>query len=156
MSDKKIDLPTPNNAKQYAELIVNLAKEKSHVDLDYSPSSLHDVESIIDEFRKEGQSSDQMVSTLFSFGCYLGEVFIKNIGGLWMESDKTQMKGLTGSSLVVELPDGSIINPVGKVFKRMDHGEEDSIPYFYQVFASRVLATESSLSKQKKWWEFWK
>jgi hypothetical protein len=156
MPNKKIDSPTPENAKEYADLIVKIAKKNSNVDLDYSPSSLIDVDEIIEGFRQDGQSSDQIYQSLFSFGCYVGEVFIRNAGGTWRESEKTQMKGAAGSPLVVELTNGSIVNPVGKVIKRMDNGEVDSIPYFYEVFASETIDSNVSIQKKKKGWEFWK
>ena len=75
MPNKKIDAPTAENAKEYADLIVKIAKKNSNVDLDYSPSSLIDVDKIIEGFRQDDQSSDQIYHTLFSFGCYVGEVF---------------------------------------------------------------------------------
>jgi len=152
---KKVDAPTPVNAKDYAEIIVESAKKISKIDLDYSPASLIDVDEIIEGFRKEGQSIEQVYQTLFHFGCYVGEVFIKNVGGYWKESDKTKMKGVAGSPIVVELESKSIVNPVGKVMKRMEHGEEDSICYFYEVFASRALNTTVSIPKRKKGWRFW-
>jgi hypothetical protein len=37
--------------------------------------------------------------------------------------------------MVFELYDGSSCNPLGKVWKRLTNGEEDSLAYFYKVFA---------------------
>jgi hypothetical protein len=52
---KKKDFnPTPENAKEYADIIVDTAKNVSNKNLDYSPASLIDVDEIIEGFRKDG------------------------------------------------------------------------------------------------------
>jgi hypothetical protein len=94
--------------------------------------------------------------TLFHFGCYVGEVFIRNVGGVWKETEKTKMKDVAGSPLVIELFTKSIVNPIGKVYKRMDQGEVDSLRHFYEVFASQALNKTISIQKKKKGWNFWK
>ena len=38
---------------------------------------------------------------------------------------------------VIELPSGTFANPIGKAFKRVDLGETENLPYFYQVFTNR-------------------
>ncbi len=45
------------------------------------------------------------------------------------------MRGLGGCFIVLQLPNSNICNPVGKVFKRLELGEGESVRYFYQVFA---------------------
>lgn len=154
MNNEKNKAPTPENAKEYAVTIVQIAKNNSNIVLDYSPRSLFDVDKIIDSFRKEGQSSDKISGTLFCFGCYVGEIIIKNIGGKWKKSDETPMKDVSGSPIVVELPNGSIVNPVGKVKKRMDNGSVDALPFFYEVFASQFFGKEISIMQDKKLWKF--
>jgi hypothetical protein len=73
-------------------------------------------------------------ATLFAFGCYVGEVIVRNFGGKWRKEEETPMRGLGGCFIVLELPNGKICNPVGKVFKRLELGEGESVRYFYQVF----------------------
>ena len=156
MSSRQSIPPTPENAHIYADFIVQQAAEISRVHLDYSPDSLTQVDEIIEGFRQEGQTSESIDATLFSFGCYVGEVFVRNAGGAWKNTDETPMKGVAGSPIVVELPNGTICNPVGKVFKRLENGRENYLPYFYQVFASQESESEDTISKNKKWWQFWK
>jgi hypothetical protein len=127
---------TPENARVYAEFIARKAAEISGAHLDFSPGSLAEVDAIVEGFRKDGETAESIGATLFSFGCYVGEVFVRNSGGAWKNADGTPMKGFSGSPIVVELPNGSICNPVGKVFKRLQRGKEDSLTYFYQAFAS--------------------
>jgi hypothetical protein len=42
--------------------------------------------------------------------------------------------GLGDSSIMlVDLPNGSTWNPIGKAFKLLENGQEDSVAYFYHV-----------------------
>jgi hypothetical protein len=156
MSSQPNGPPTAENAHLHADFIAKSAKDISGADLDYSPESLEQVDEIIEGFRQEGQSSESISGTLFFFGCYVGEVFVRNVGAVWRNSEETPMKGVAGSPIVVELPGGSICNPVGKVFKRLENGREDYLPYFYQVFAAQARGSEGTPVRNKKWWQFWK
>jgi hypothetical protein len=126
----------PETAPRFAADIVELAQQVSGVHLDYSVASLERVEAILHSFATGGVEIEQIKATLFGFGCYVGEVFVRHAGATWKElppDDKSLP--LLGWPLVVALPDGSISNPIGKVFKRMEYGEGENLPYFYRVFA---------------------
>ena len=127
--------PTPKNAPKFADDIVEAAVEISGVDLDYSVASLRDVDDIIEGFRQDGCSLKEIAETLFGFGCYVGEVFVERSGGRWRHADDTPMADMAGYFLVIELGEDDYCNPIGKVFKRFENGEEDNLPYFYKVFA---------------------
>jgi hypothetical protein len=129
--------PIPENAPKFAGDIVAAAAEISGVALDYSADSLKDVDDIIERMRQDGCTSEQLAETLFGFGCYVGEVFVRQAGGRWRNAADTAMADLAGFPLVVELGEEHFCNPIGKVFKRLENGEEDNLPYFYQVFTSR-------------------
>jgi hypothetical protein len=129
---------TPENASRFAADIADAARNVSGVHLDLSPKSLSLVDNILEELRADGLAPNQIAETLFGFGCYVGEVFVRNGGGKWKNTDDTQLKGLGGFSLVVELPSGAVCNPIGKAFKRLENGAEDSLEYFYQVFTSSL------------------
>jgi len=79
--------PTPEHAAQHAELMVPAAREVSGVLLDYSPESLLAVDGIIEKFRRDGVPADRIASTLFCFGCYVGEVFVRNAGARWRSTE---------------------------------------------------------------------
>jgi hypothetical protein len=128
--------PTVENAPRFAEDMVGPAAEISGVDLDYSVASLQAVDDIVERMRQDGCTSDQLGETLFGFGCYVGEVFVRHAGGKWRDAAETAMAKFAGFPLVIELGKDHFCNPIGKVFKRLENGEEDSLPYFYQVFAS--------------------
>lgn len=130
--------PTPDNAPKFARDIAASAAEISGVELDYSIESLKAVDEIIEGMRQDGCTTDQIAETLFGFGCYVGEVFVRQAGGQWRNTAKTSMAQFAGVPLVVELGKETWCNPIGKVFKRLENGEGDSLPYFYQVFAERT------------------
>jgi hypothetical protein len=128
--------PIPENAQGYAESAVNATKRIDKLDLDYSPKSLEIVDGILDRFHRDRVPVDQIAAALFAFGCYVGEVFVRHCGGIWRKEDDTEMAGLAGFFIVVELPNNKICNPIGKVFKRVRDGEAESLPYFYHVFTT--------------------
>lgn len=123
--------PGPATAPQFAEDIVAAAEEISGVQLDFSEESLEDVDGILQSMLDDGVGVGEIKETLFGFGCYVGEVFVRNAGGAWKELVQNDL----GWPLVIALPDGSLCNPIDKVFKRLELGEGESLPYFYRVFA---------------------
>ena len=127
--------PTIENAPQFGSDVVASTKEITGADLDYSVASLAAVDEILEGFRRDKLRSDQIAETLFSFGCYVGEVFVRQMGAAWRSATDTKMAGMSGFPLVIQTGPDSFCNPIGKVFKRVDNGIEDSLPYFYQVFA---------------------
>ncbi len=129
--------PTPENASKFASDIIDAAKEISGISLDYSVTSLHDVDNIIESMRQDDCTADQVSETLFGFGCYVGEVFIHQVGSQWRNANDTSIATLTNFPLVIELSNDHFCNPIGKVFKRLDNGEEGSLPYFYRVITSQ-------------------
>lgn len=128
----------PENAALFASDVVEAGSDISGTPLDYSPKSVKEVDDIIERLRSSDSSEEALSATLFGFGCYLGEVFVRNHGAIWKASNETAMKGLTSMPLVIEMPDGQIGNPIGKVFKQFNTGEIDSVSYFYEVFHSRM------------------
>lgn len=129
--------PQPENAAKFAADIAAAAAEISGADLDYSVASLETVDGILEGMRRDGVSSDQVAETLFGFGCYVGEVFVRQAGGAWCETAASPMAQAAGFPLVIDLGEGRYCNPIGKVFKRIDNGEEDYLPYFFQVFTKK-------------------
>jgi hypothetical protein len=59
------------------------------------------------------------------------------------------MKGFASAPMVIQTGPESCCNPIDKVFKRMENGEEDSLPYFYLGFAKPRVTS-------KPWWRFWR
>ena len=122
---------------QFAKLLSDICGEASFnisgLRLDYSVDSLKLVEKQIDSFSENGEVVNHIASTLFCFGCYLGELLIKHIGGKWVKTDDSTMKDLTPWPIVVEMNNGDCWNPIGKVFKRFEEGEREDLRYFYDI-----------------------
>ena len=127
--------PIPEHAADLAATCVDSAKQVSGLDLDYSPQSLVLIDRQMDRFAADGQDSSTIASTLFCFGCYVGEVIIRNLGGRWIEVTDPSMKRLAEFPMVVAMESGDWWNPIGKVFKRIDDGASESLEYFYTVAA---------------------
>lgn len=125
--------PVPEHAHALAEQCVVAARRVSAIELDYTPESLLVVDIQLAKFRAEGVTSNQLGETLFCFGCYVGEVFARNLEGSWVETSKSRLAGLTPWPMVVALRNGDCWNPIGKVFKRVDGGAEDSVCYMYEI-----------------------
>jgi hypothetical protein len=133
--------PTPEYAARLAELMVEPARTDPEIDLDFSVGSLKQVDRAIRRMRREGADFGQIATTLFGFGCYVGEVFVRNAGGKWRLTQETDLRDLTKSPMVVEVKQEQLCDPIFKVFSRFAHGIEESLPTFYQVHA-RVLAED--------------
>lgn len=128
--------PEPEYAQHLAATCVDAAERISGLKLDYSVESLHLVEKQLDAFSRQGMQSDQIASTLFCFGCYVGELLVQRLGGRWVKSGKSKLAELTPWPMVVEMSNGDCWNPIGKVFKRFDDGQGEDLTYFFNLAAS--------------------
>ena len=130
--------PSLETMPLFASDIVKSAREVSGVALDYTASSLHEVDAILQSFADDGVGVEAVGATLFGFGCYVGEVFVRTTGGVWKQlAEDDRLVRVLGWQFVVALPGDSVCNPIGKVFKRLELGETENLPYFYSVFAKR-------------------
>lgn len=126
---------TPEAAPEHAQLCVSAAHNVDGITLDYSVESLAKLDGIIEAMRQDGVSTQDVAETLFSFGCYVGEVFVRHARGRWRLTAETPMARAAGFPLVIELGAGTYCNPIGKVFKRLDEGPEHELTHFYRAFA---------------------
>lgn len=117
----------PGSAPRLAAAIVAAAADISDAELDYSPQSIEVVEDIVDGFRAEGVSREEMAASLVGFGCYLGEIVTRHIGGVWRHTP--------AASYVVVLPDARECHPVDWVFRRLESGAVVSIRDLYAAAA---------------------
>jgi hypothetical protein len=122
---------------QHAARIVSVARNADHIDLDYSVARLAKVDSILGRIHDSGRSPAHIGTTLFAFGAYIGEVAVRNAGGHWVELPPEHP---LGAGLAVDLPNHRLMNPIGKAFKRVEHGPGDGIPYFYYVLVEAPSA----------------
>ncbi|MBU8820423.1 hypothetical protein KL864_31595 [Mycolicibacterium goodii] len=125
--------PDPEHAAELAQRAVDAARNVSGVELDYSPASLSLVDGILEEFREPG--SDAVAETIFVFGCYVGEVLVRNAGYEWVNTPPEAAR-YTFPLTIYRASTAGHANPIGKAFKRVDNGGTDSVAYFYSVFAT--------------------
>ncbi|MFG2356959.1 hypothetical protein [Streptomyces sp. NPDC048521] len=118
----------PANAARHAAAIVAAAADISGAELDYSPESIDLVEDIVDGFRAEGVTGEDMAESLVAFGCYVGEILTRHIGGAWRDAPAAHP---TAVPIVVELPDARECHPIDWVFSRLEFGADVSIRDLY-------------------------
>ena len=127
---------SPENARDHARLAVKLAQEEFGDTLDFSPGSLEDVDAEIESVREEGSTGVDAAEALFVFGCYLGEVMVRNLGGRWLTTARSAFKDLSPWPMVVVLPGGSSWDPIGKAYKRLELGDSEYLPAFFAAAAA--------------------
>ncbi len=126
---------TPEAAPDHAQLCISAVQNIDGITLDYSVESLAKLDAIIEGLRQDGVSAQEVAETLFSFGCYVGEVFVRNAKGRWRLASETPMARASGFPLVIQLGADTYCNPIGKVFKRLEEGPEHELTHFYRAFA---------------------
>ena len=130
--------PSPGNAAEIAAMAVPVVEQNYGVTLDYSPASLKELDTIVDDLRRD-QRFEALQTLLFSMGCYLGEVLVRHAGGRWRTTQDLGMGKVSSSPIAVEMPDGRGCNPVGRVYRRFQKGREDSLPAFFRAMAGAPL-----------------
>lgn len=118
----------PGTAPGHAAAIVATAADVSGADLDYTPESIALVEEIVDGFRAEGVTGEDMADSLICFGCYVGEMLTRSYGGAWRYAVAAQPATVP---LVVELPGAGECHPIDWVFLRLERGADISIRDLY-------------------------
>ncbi|MGW0819864.1 hypothetical protein [Streptomyces sp. NPDC002845] len=110
---------------------------RNRLPLDYSVNSLRVVDVIVDGLRKGATERCEVEGVLFELGVYAGEVLVRRAGAEWVEFDAVQRE-LFGQPVGVRMPDGRVWNPLGKVVKRFEAGEPESIRMLYLQLHGRV------------------
>lgn len=127
---------TPENASDHAAIAVRVAREEWDAQLDYSRASLGEVDRQIDTLREEGLDGEEAAETLFVFGCYLGEVLVRRLGGAWVPTPQSALRDVSPWPMVVTLPDGSSWDAIGKAYKRLELGDSEFLPAFFDAAAA--------------------
>ena len=124
---------SPENAADHARIAVTLAREQYDALLDFSPGSLEMVDGWIDSLREEGIDGEGAAETLFVLGCYLGEVMVRSLRGAWVATARSPLRGVSPWPMVVSLPDGSAWDAIGKAYKRLELGDSEYLPAFFET-----------------------
>jgi hypothetical protein len=134
----KLQYPaSPENARDHAAIAVGLAQRQWDTELDYSAHSLEELDAAIDTMREDGQDGEEAAEALFVFGCYLGEVLVRALGGAWAATSRSALRGVSPWPMVVILPDGSSWDAIGKAYKRLELGDSEYLPAFFEAAAAR-------------------
>ncbi len=129
--------PTPDNGIKFAQQFVEAVKKTENTELDFSVDTLDFVDKFLQRFRDEGLTVNDFAETIFVTGSYVGQVMVNNNNGIWIRQEEANLPdGVSMMPIVVKLPNGNIIDPIAKAFKRFHYGDTDNIKYFYQVFTS--------------------
>ena len=129
--------PTAANAPLFAEEIIEAAAKISGVALDYSAESLQAVDDLFEAMRRDGMTTAKLGATVFCFGCYVGEVFVRAMGARWVESASTKMHGTTPFPIVLDFGSGFVVDPLSHAFSRVDDGIEAHLPSFFLAVQAR-------------------
>jgi hypothetical protein len=124
---------TPENARDHAQIAVDLAREEFDAALDFSPRSLERVDSEIDSLREDGVDGEGAAEKLFVLGCYLGEVMVRHLGGSWVPTARSPLRGVSPWPLVVALADGTAWDAIGKAYTRLELGDSEYLPAFFEA-----------------------
>ena len=128
--------PSAANAAEIAAMAVPFAEQNYGVTLDYGAASLARLDGIIEDLRRD-QRFEVLQPVLFSMGCYVGEVLVRQAGGRWRPAQDVGMGVAAISPIAIEMPDGRGCNPVGRVYRRFQKGREDSLASFFQSVTGR-------------------
>jgi hypothetical protein len=119
------------HAIDHADLAVEIARQEYDYELDYLPQSIDAVDAQIESLREDGLTAEDAAETLFAFGCYLGEVLRRAAGGRWLPTVHSALAGVSPWPMVIGLTHGSSWDPIGKVFKRFELGDSESLTGFF-------------------------
>ncbi|MFS8200874.1 hypothetical protein ACLVWQ_19575 [Streptomyces sp. CWNU-52B] len=133
------DLSADLRMRQHAAQFVRDVTARNRLPLDYSVTSLRVVDFIVDGLRKSGRNRTAVGRVLFGLGAYAGEVLVRRAGAAWIEFDQEQRE-LFGQPVGVRMPDGRVWNPLGKVVKRFEVGERESLRTLYLQLHGRARA----------------
>lgn len=94
--------------------------------LDGTIESFRELDRFFDEQSRPGGllADEKPGSKLFAVGSYMGQVFVRRLGGVW-ETDDSDPAGEV--NIAVRLPDGSLVWPVQRAMKRLRNGAEDGL-----------------------------
>jgi hypothetical protein len=112
---------------------VKLAKQNFNVVLDWSDSSIGDLERVLDGYYRlklDAGTDEQALSQVGAlFGSYMGEVFRRNHGGTWgfVTQDASRFPGMRAEH------SGQLFWPWGRVQNRIVNGPSDNVVGYYRI-----------------------
>ena len=116
----------------------------------FSPETLALVDAHID--RKRGAAIDgPLFGDLIMAGAYVGEVLIDQVGGRWVKTGGSPLRGGTQMPYVVRLDNGAWVNALEKPYKCFQDDQQTMVA-FYSAFSSPGAG---GAVKPKPFWKIW-
>jgi hypothetical protein len=109
------------HAGEIAEAFVDAHRELQGEELDYSVSTLVQVEAVLDRFRRDAAGAEELLETLVTIGCYVGEVICEAGCGEWDDGYED------GWALRVVSEDGDVLDPLAWVYACVEPGASASL-----------------------------
>jgi hypothetical protein len=113
-----------------------VAREDYDESLDFSTGSLEDLDHHIEILREQGLTGEDVAELLFVFGCYLGEVMVRHLGGQWAATPLSSLRTISPWPMVVVLTDGSTWDVIGKAYRRLELGDSEYLPAYFAMAAA--------------------
>lgn len=138
--DNEIDQINKDVAQMASDFVEHMSKIlPPEIKLDYTEKSIQIVDLLIEQLRKEGNDDRSAENEIMSLGAYVGEIIKRNYGGKWTKPELAGFpKDGATYSVVFQLPNGSGINPLGRVLKYFRHGSAYSLTVFYDLAKSQM------------------
>jgi hypothetical protein len=130
-----------SSARLHAGMAVRLVVDEPATAEIYTPGSLDDVDWFIEDARERGFRCDEVPEALFVLGCYIGEVLVRGLRAVWVDTARSPRRGVSAWPMVVVLPDGTAVDPIEMAFRRFDIGVSEYVPAAYAVAAARRRRT---------------
>ena len=119
---------SPEGLRRIAEKACGDARRALGIDLDFSPRSVAVLDNAVDMFFDPSETPPP--TTIASFGAYVGEVVIRNLGGRWRPSQDWY------DCAVVDLGSIAELYPMRRVAKRFEEGSSASLVAWYAAVES--------------------
>lgn len=136
----------------------NFGPESGLADFGYNSKSVAYLDAVIGQIAEARPDAQTLAKYVSLLGAFLGEALLACHGGRWVETDEFPVLQIERGEVV------HVIQPFGKVQKRIVNGEADSLVFFIGAFVPGILAgnaapewnaAEYPASRNKPWWKVW-
>lgn len=130
--------PARTTVRGYAEDAVLNMRRVYGITLDYSLTSLSQLDRILSEWREGGATVGAVTKSLYAFGSYAGEALREQEPGRWVAPPESAHGDLDSLFLFVRLMDGREWRPIAIAFQALLEGPQHSLAQS----AERLLASD--------------
>ncbi|MEU9700567.1 hypothetical protein [Streptomyces sp. NPDC047981] len=133
--------PRAVEMKRYAVDFVGRITVRTRLPLDFGVASLGVVDRIIDGLRRGGARREEVAESLLGLGAYVGEVLVRQAGGVWVDlAPDHSLRTTFEHPVAVRMPDGRLWNPLGRTVNRFEIGPQESLQTYFLTLHGRRTA----------------